>query len=117
MANPEYPETNFFPRVYALVRKIPRGRVATYGQIARALGAPRAARTVGWAMRACDHAVPWHRVVNAQGRISVRPTSGYHEQHARLKEEGVRFDREGRINLRKYGWSQIVTGTFESKFN
>lgn len=98
--------STFFQRVYALVRKIPRGRVATYGQIARALGAPpSAARTVGWAMRACDDDVPWHRVVNAQGRISLRPTSGYYEQRARLKEEGVKFGRTGKIDLKKYGWS------------
>ncbi len=99
------PETSLFSRIYALVRKIPRGRVATYGQIARALGMPRGARTVGWAMRACgDEAVPWHRVVNAQGRISLRPTTGYHEQRARLRAEGIRFDRSGKIDLDKYGW-------------
>ncbi len=97
----------FFSRVYALVRKIPRGRVVTYGQIARALGAPHGARTVGWAMRACGDDIPWHRIVNAQGKISVRPTNGYYEQRARLKEEGVRFDLDGRIDLKKYGWKRI----------
>ncbi len=98
---------NFFPRVYNLVRKIPRGKVVTYGQVAQALGAPRAARTVGWAMRACNDDVPWHRVVNAHGKISVRPTNGYHEQRARLKEEGVKFNREGKIDLKKYGWKKL----------
>jgi methylated-DNA-protein-cysteine methyltransferase related protein len=97
----------FFARVYALVRKIPRGRVVTYGQVARALGAPSAARTVGWAMRVCPGRVPWHRVINARGEISLRPTTGYHEQRARLKAEGVRFDRAGRIDLNKYGFSGI----------
>lgn len=101
------PSDSFFKRVYALVRKIPPGRVLTYGQIARALGAPRAARTVGWAMRTCGDDLPWHRVVNARGEISVRPTPGFHEQRARLKEEGVRFDRRGKIDLNKYGWKQI----------
>jgi methylated-DNA-protein-cysteine methyltransferase-like protein len=99
--------TKFFSRVYALVRKIPRGRVVTYGQIARTLGMPRGARTVGWAMRVCDDDVPWHRVVNARGRISVRPTNGYHEQRARLKEERVKFDREGKIDLNKYAWKKM----------
>ena len=64
---------SFFRRVYALVRSVPRGRVVTYGQIARALGAPRAARTVGWAMRDCPADVPWQRVVNrAAPSVSVR---------------------------------------------
>ena len=98
---------NFFRRVYALVHQVPRGRVVTYGQIAHALGAPRAARTVGWAMRDCPDRVPWQRVVNARGEISLRPTSGYHEQRARLREEGVQFDRAGRIDLNKYGWKKI----------
>jgi methylated-DNA-protein-cysteine methyltransferase related protein len=98
---------SFFKQVYALVRKIPRGRVATYGQIARALGAPHAARTVGWAMHDCPDKVPWHRVVNARGEISLRPTTGYHEQRARLREEGVRIDRVGKIDLKKYGWKKF----------
>lgn len=99
--------STFFFRVYALVRKIPRGKVATYGQIARALGSPHAARTVGWAMHACPADVPWHRVVNARGEISLRPTIGYHEQRARLKAEGVRFNRMGKIDLQKYGWNKV----------
>jgi methylated-DNA-protein-cysteine methyltransferase-like protein len=99
---------SFFSQVYAIVRRIPRGKVATYGQIARALGAPHAARTVGWAMRVADSdAVPWHRVVNARGEISLRPTTGYHEQRARLMAEGVRFNRAGKIDLSQYGWKQI----------
>jgi len=97
----------FFSRVYALVRKIPRGKVATYGQIARALGSPRAARTVGWAMHDCPDNVPWHRVVNGRGEISLRPTSGYYEQRTRLREEGVQFNHAGRIDLKKYGWKKV----------
>jgi len=66
----------FFERVYEAVRAIPRGRVATYGQVARLVGVPRGARAVGWALRALDprraRAVPWHRVVGAGGRISPR---------------------------------------------
>jgi methylated-DNA-protein-cysteine methyltransferase related protein len=96
-----------FHRVHAVVCRVPSGRVVTYGQIARAIGSPRAARTVGWAMRACPANVPWHRVVNARGEISLRPTSGYHEQKARLKAEGIRIDRAGRIDLVKYGWKRI----------
>ncbi len=99
---------SLFQRVYALVRRVPRGRVVTYGEVARALGMPRGARTVGWAMHACQDAnVPWHRVVNAQGKISPRPTACFQEQHVRLKEEGIRFSRAGRIDLAKYGWKRI----------
>ena len=106
---PQHSSTSstFFARVYALVRKIPHGRVATYGQVAHALGAPGAARTVGWAMRVCPDQVPWHRVVNARGEISLRPSAGYHEQRLRLKAEGVRFDRAGRIDLNRYGFRRI----------
>ena len=99
--------TTFFSRVYTLVRKIPRGKVATYGQIARAIGAPGAARSVGWAMRVCPDHVPWHRVINAKGEISLRPATGYHEQRARLRAEGVRMNRAGKIDLQKYGWKKI----------
>lgn len=99
--------SSFFSRVYTLVRKIPRGKVATYGQIARAIGAPGAARTVGWAMHDCPADVPWHRVVNVRGEISLRPTAGYHEQRARLKAEGLKFNRTGVIDLKKYGWKKI----------
>lgn len=58
-------------------------------------------------MRVCKEDVPWHRVVNAQGEISLRPTGGYYEQRARLEEEGVRFDRNGKIDLRRYGWTGL----------
>ncbi len=107
MLAPSPARPTFFSRVYALVRRIPRGRVVTYGQVASALGAPRAARTVGWAMRVAPENVPWHRVVNARCEIALRPTSGYHEQRARLKAEGVRFDRAGKIDFGKHGWKRI----------
>jgi methylated-DNA-protein-cysteine methyltransferase-like protein len=100
-------EPKFFLRVYALVRRIPRGRVTSYGAIARALGAPRGARTVGWALSACKPGVPWHRVVNAGGKISWRPTGGPRLQRVLLKREGVRFDREGRIDLDAFGWRTL----------
>jgi methylated-DNA-protein-cysteine methyltransferase related protein len=95
---------SIFARVYALVRRIPRGRVTSYGAIARALGLPQGARTVGWALRACPDDVPWHRVVNVRGQISWRPTGGYHLQRVRLQQEGVRFTRKGRIDLERFGW-------------
>jgi len=96
----------FFERVYAAVRAIPRGRVATYGQVARLIGVPRGARAVGWALRALDphraRAVPWHRVVGAGGRISPRAGGGPVLQRRRLQSEGVGF-RAGRVDLRRHG--------------
>jgi len=97
---------SFFDRVYAAVRAIPRGRVATYGQIARLIGVARGARAVGWALRAlpAERAtrVPWHRVVGAGGRISPRAGAGPVLQRRRLRGEGVAF-RQGRVDLRRHG--------------
>jgi methylated-DNA-protein-cysteine methyltransferase related protein len=96
----------FFASVYRAVRAIPRGRVATYGQLARWLGVPRGARAVGWALRAlpADRTtrVPWHRVVSAGGRIAVRGGAGPELQRRKLKAEGVRF-RDGRVDLARHG--------------
>ncbi len=97
----------FFSRVYSLVRTIPFRHVVTYGQIAQALGMPRGARTVGWALRACDDEIPWHRVVNAAGRISWRPTGAPRRHRALLEAEGVQFDSSGQIDLDRFGWRGI----------
>ena len=97
---------DFFQAVYALVRTIPRGRVATYGQVAGLLGNPRGARAVGWALGALDPAqeprVPWHRVVSAGGRIAQRGGPGQALQRKRLRAEGVAF-RGGRVDLARHG--------------
>ena len=89
------PASSFFDAVYEMVRRIPRGRVMTYGQVARRLGVPRGARAVGWALRALRGAqrppVPWHRVLGSGGRISPRDGAGMLEQRRRLLAEGVRF--------------------------
>jgi methylated-DNA-protein-cysteine methyltransferase related protein len=91
--------------VYALVGAIPRGQVATYGQIAALLGMPRAARAVGWAMKDCPPDLPWHRVVNAQGGISLRANvDGMVTQRIRLEQEGVPI-RRGRVSLTRHRWS------------
>lgn len=98
---------NFYEAVYRLVRRIPRGRVMTYGQIATILGAPRAARAVGYAMRACSASspVPWHRVINRMGGISSRGRAeGALLQRDLLEEEGVVFDDEERCHLEQYRW-------------
>lgn len=97
-----------YQRIYAVVRKIPRGRVATYGQIATLAGLDGQARQVGYAMAAvpASSAVPWHRVINAQGRISMRREGpgGTIVQQLLLEREGVRFDAGGRVALTKFRW-------------
>jgi len=98
----------FFEEVYRVVSMIPPGRVATYGQIASDLGNPRAARTVGWALSSLPRGmdVPWHRVINSQGRISGTPGGRRaSEQRAMLEEEGIAFDDDGRIDLDSCGWT------------
>ncbi len=95
-------------RIYAVVRRIPRGRVATYGQVAWVAGLPRQARLVGYALHAVAESstVPWHRVVNASGGISARAEGPGASvvQRLRLEQEGVGFDTRGRIPLERYGW-------------
>jgi methylated-DNA-protein-cysteine methyltransferase-like protein len=98
-------EHTFYQRVYDLVRRIPPGRVMTYGQVARAVGKPRGARMVGWAMRACPEDVPWQRVVNSRGGLSTQSLhAGFNLQHALLEDEGIEFDSAGRIDLSQFGW-------------
>jgi methylated-DNA-protein-cysteine methyltransferase-like protein len=96
---------------YRIVRRIPRGRVATYGDVALAAGKPRAARQVGFALaalRGARHDVPWQRVLGARPRghagISILDPVGAAVQRKLLEEEGVRFDDLGRIALARYGW-------------
>jgi methylated-DNA-protein-cysteine methyltransferase-like protein len=95
---------SFARAVWRLVRQIPRGRVATYGQIAALLDRPRAARAVGRAMRDCPDGVPWHRVVNASGGISPRARmEGMVTQRLLLIREGVSL-RRGRVALARHRW-------------
>jgi methylated-DNA-protein-cysteine methyltransferase-like protein len=97
--------TRFHRAVYRLVDDIPRGQVATYGQLAAILGWPRAARAVGYAMRHCPLDVPWHRVVNASGGISLRANvDSMLTQRVLLEQEGVRV-RRGRIQLDRHRWT------------
>jgi len=93
-------------RILALVDSIPRGRVATYGQIAREAGLPGRARQVGAVLRDLPQGsrLPWHRVLNAQGAISARPGPGYRAQRRLLRAEGVRFDQRGRVDLALFSW-------------
>lgn len=98
------PATGTHAEIFAVVRRIPPGTVATYGQIAALAGRSGAARLVGYAMHRCPPALPWHRVINARGRISLAAdsTAGL-MQRRRLEEEGVIFIG-GRVDLNRYQW-------------
>ena len=97
------------------MKRIPRGRVTTYGAIAALIPAPAGidplayrrirARWVGYAMAAASEAIPWQRVVNARGCISPRPGFAVAWQQARLRGEGIRFSANGRLDLERYAWS------------
>jgi methylated-DNA-protein-cysteine methyltransferase-like protein len=96
-----------YQRIYAVVRKIPRGRVATYGQVANLAGLPGRARQVGYALYAldADARVPWQRVINAQGSVSLRSAPGYENiQRQFLEREGISFGATGRVDLERYRW-------------
>lgn len=99
---------SFYDDVYEQVRRIPAGRVTTYGHVAALAGRPRAARTVGWALHALpdETDVPWQRVVNARGGISIgRVGLPPALQRALLEDEGVAFEATGRIDLARWGWA------------
>ncbi len=99
----------FFKTVHRIVAGIPAGTVMTYGQIAEMAGNPRASRAVGYALRAIPPGldIPWHRVVNSKGEISLRRTMQGDDdrclQRVLLEAEGVEFSKSGRIDLKKYG--------------
>ena len=98
---------SYYDDIYAVVCMIPEGKVATYGQIARLAGRPKAARQVGYALAALsgEHEVPWHRVINAQGKVSLRATPGYEDyQQMLLEEEGIEFGLHQVVNLKDFQW-------------
>ena len=92
----------FFDEVYKIVAKIPKGRVLSYGRIAAMLGRPHAARTVGWAMRACPNELPWQRVVKADGTIAG---GGFSElRRVKLVDDGVKFRSDGKVDMDACMW-------------
>ncbi len=96
----------FHQCVIDIIRRIPRGKVASYGQIAGLAGDPRAARQVVRILHTQSEkrGLPWYRVINKQGRISLPRHGGYELQKSLLKKEGVRFNRDDVIDLARYGW-------------
>ncbi len=97
-----------YVQYFDVVRRIPRGRVATYGQVAHLAGLPGRARQVGYAMSAVpdDADIPWHRVINARGGVSHRSGGAAFEriQRALLEAEGIAFDARDRVNLSRFQW-------------
>jgi methylated-DNA-protein-cysteine methyltransferase-like protein len=100
------PDEHYRERVYKIVRRIPRGRVMTYGQVAYILGEGYTPRTVGFVMHGADERkTPWQRVINSQGRCSTgRIVLPSDKQQRMLEREGVKFDAGGRCDLEKYLW-------------
>jgi methylated-DNA-protein-cysteine methyltransferase-like protein len=108
--------STLFARIYAVVKRVPRGRITSYGEIARLAGLRGGARTVGWALASTPRGekIPWWRVVRSDGAIAPRPFAS--EQRRRLRAEGVRFTRRGAVGLRRYGWpSAENTGRWTSR--
>lgn len=105
---------NTYARIYEIVRRIPRGRVATYGQVAALAGLPGHARQVGYALHALteEDEVPWQRVINARGEISPRAEPEWEAiQRSLLEGEGITFDTRGRVSLRRFRWEPGRPGT------
>jgi methylated-DNA-protein-cysteine methyltransferase related protein len=103
-----------YERIWRMVKRIPRGRVATYGQIAELAGLEGHARQVGYALHNLPEGsdVPWHRVINAKGEISPRSAGDSHELQALLlRSEGVLIDARGRVDLQRFRWRSRVAGS------
>lgn len=112
--------TPFHERVFAIVARIPHGRVTTYGRIARAVGTPRSARLVGWALHASHQrpGLPCHRVINRNGELSGRWHWGDPGlMRALLEDEGVEFDAQERVDLRRFGWHPDEEGDNSAEFS
>jgi methylated-DNA-protein-cysteine methyltransferase-like protein len=123
-SSPPDPE-GFNVTVWDIVRQIPSGQVSTYGQVAALIPPPQGvsekdyqawgARWVGGAMAACPEGIPWQRVINAQGKISLRPGGGHQRQRQLLEAEGVLFDAREKIDLSRFGWSGPPKGWLEER--
>ena len=101
------PLSDFSLRVIRLIRRIPKGKIATYGQIAELAGKPHAARGVAWILHSCSltHDLPWQRVLNSKGKIAFSPRSShFNEQKKRLVDEGVRFLDRSSVDLTRHLW-------------
>ena len=111
-----YEAPSFRERVLLLVARIPPGFVTTYGQISLLAGYPRRARNVGNVLASLPpgNDLPWHRVINAQGRVSSRGGGSVRRQERLLKQEGVRF-KGGRVNLARYRWEPVIDAAWATE--
>ena len=99
--------SSFSQRIKDIIKKIPRGKVATYGQIATMAGNPRAARQVVRILHSSSRKdrLPWHRVINSKGRISLQPGFGYETQKSLLLKERIVFDKDDTVDFERFLWS------------
>jgi methylated-DNA-protein-cysteine methyltransferase-like protein len=106
MKNDRFSGGDFTSEAIRLIKSIPKGKVATYGQIAHMTGLYPSIRRVVWILHSCSEKekLPWHRVVNSKGTISLKPGKGYEKQMEMLKKERIAFDDKGRIDLERYLW-------------
>lgn len=104
------PRKSFTEEVIEIIRDIPRGKVMTYGGIAALAGSPRAARQVVRVLHSCSEVeeLPWWRVINREGCISLKPGFGYEEQEDLLRSEGIALDDAGRVDLNKTLWNTMT---------
>ncbi|MCM3763973.1 MGMT family protein [Neobacillus niacini] len=102
--------TPFTETVIEIIKSIPAGKVATYGQIAGLAGSPRAARQVVRILHSMSkkHRLPWHRIINAKGQIALQDDESYNEQRLSLEAEGIEVGLNGIIDLKKYQWQPAV---------
>lgn len=101
-------------KIKKLIKQIPRGRVATYGQIAFLAGFPGSTRQVVWILHSCSKKdnLPWHRVINRKGKISLKPNAGFEKQKKLLEQEGIVFNDQNQIDLDRFLWEPEDTATF-----
>lgn len=101
--------TPLYDRIVKVIQQIPTGKVATYGQIAHLAGNPRASRTVSFVLHSSSSKLklPWHRVINSKGSISLPKGGGFEKQRDLLLKEGIALDEKGHIDLKRYGWKPV----------
>lgn len=109
-------ESPFARKAKEVIRAVPRGRVVTYGQVAALAGRPRAARAVAWILHSSSVSagLPWHRVINGRGGISLKRGRGFEEQKKRLIAEGVEVGRGGRVDLKRFLWEPMESAAGRS---
>jgi len=107
MLKKDFTDLSFHEKAVYVLKKVPKGKVATYGQIAAITGHPGAARQVVRILHSSSRKekLPWHRIINSQGKISLKPGYGYEDQYRLLKHEGIKFKLDQSVDLDRYLWS------------